>query len=64
MKEISRQIMILNSLVDVTLEILQEIFEIFYGLRPEQGRWVIPQRKIKKEIIEANMIFAIRSKNM
>lgn len=64
MQEVSKQIMTLDGLADVTSEMAEEAFKIFCGMRPEWRRWVIPQEKIKEEIIEANMIFAVKPQNV
>ncbi len=63
MREVPRRIMTLDGLADVTSEIAEEAFGMSCGIRPEWGRWVIPQGKIKEKIIEANMIFAVRPQN-
>lgn len=56
--------MTLDSLADVTLEMAGEAFEMPCSMRPEWGRWVIPQGEVEEEIIEANMIFAVRPQNV
>ena len=63
-REVPRRIMTLDGLADVTSEMAEEAFEMSCGMRPEWGRWVIPQGKIEEEIIEANMIFAVRPQNV
>lgn len=56
--------MMLDGLANVTLKMAKEEFKMFCGMRPKYGRWVIPQRKIEKEIIEANIIFAVKPQNV
>ena len=63
-QEVPKRIMTLDSLANMTSEMAKEAFEISYDIKPEWGQWVIPQEKIKEEIIEANMIFAVRPQNV
>ena len=48
--------MTLDGLADLTSKMAEEAFEMSGNMRPKWRRWVIPQEKIKGEIIEANMI--------
>lgn len=35
-----------------------------FSMRPEWRRWLLPQGKLDKEIIKANMIIAVKPQNM
>lgn len=63
-QEVPRQIITLDGLANVTLEMAKKAFEMSCSMRSEWGRWVIPQKKIEEEIIEVNMIFAVKSQNV
>ena len=41
-----------------------EAFEQSCNMRPEWARWLIPRGAKEKELVEANMIFAVRPSNI
>lgn len=59
-----RRIKTLDGLTDVSVEMAEQAFEMSCNIRPEWGRWVLPQSKMDEEIIEANMTFAVRPQDV
>ena len=62
-REVPRHIKTLDDLTDVSVEIAEQAFEMSCNMRPEWGRWILPQGKLDEEIIETNMSFAVKPQN-
>lgn len=56
--------MTLDGLTNVTTEMAEQAFEMSCGMKPEGGRWSTQPGKMAEEVIEANMIFAVRQQNI
>lgn len=63
-REVPSRIRTLDGLTDVSVEMAEQAFEMSCSMRPEWGRWILPQGKLDEEIIEANMIFAVKPQNV
>lgn len=63
-RDIPRRIRTLDGLTDVSIAIAEEAFEMATGMKPEWGRWTIVKDKEEEEIVEGNMIFAVRPQNI
>lgn len=59
-----RRIRTLETLEKVTSEIAAEAFEQSCNMQPEWARWLIPQGVEEEDLVEASMIFAVRSSNI
>lgn len=63
-QDIPRRIRTLDGLIDVSIAIVEEAFEMATAMKLEWGRWTIVKNKEKKEIVEGNMIFVVRPQNI
>ncbi len=63
-RELLKRIMTLEGLTDLTTEMAEQAFEISCGMKPELGRWSVLLGEMAEEVIEANMIFAVRQQNI
>ena len=59
-QDIPQQIRSLDGLTDILIVIIEEDFKIAIVMKLKWGRWTIIKGKKKEEIVEGNMIFAIR----
>lgn len=64
MREVPKRIRTLDGLIDVTVEMAEQAFEMSCGMKPKWSRWIIQARESEEEAIEANMIFAVRQQNI
>lgn len=63
-REVPRRIKTLDGLIDVSVEMTEQAFEMSCSMRSEWGRCIFLQGKLDEEIIEANMIFAMKPQNV
>ena len=63
-REVPKRIMTLDGLTDGTTEMAEQAFEMSCGMKPEWGRWSARPGEMAKEVLEANMIFAVRQQNI
>ena len=63
-QDIPWQIRMLDGLTDVSIADAEEVFEMARKMKPEWGRWIIVKDRKKEEIVEGNMIFAVRPQNI
>ena len=63
-REVPKRIRTFEGLTDVTTEMAEQAFEMSCGMKPEWGRWIVRTGDSEEEVIEANMIFAVRQQNI
>lgn len=63
-REVPKRIMTLDGLRDVTIDMAEQAFEMSCGMKPEWGRWSVRPGENAEDMIEANMIFAVRQQNI
>lgn len=63
-REVPKRIMTLDGLTNVTTEMAEQAFEMSCGMKPEWGRWSTRPGEMAEEVIEANMIFAVRQQKI